>query len=173
MDIQMRIGGEMAERPASILRLDMHVHSTCSHDSVVPVESIVRAWRRSGVLSLVCDHDTIVGSQRVMAAIRALSPDIPWMLAEEITSDCGEIIGLFLSEEIPPGRSPDETLDLIKDQGGLSLIPHPFCRYRTKALHYRALESLLSRIDIIEGFNARTVADADNERALDFAKRHQ
>ncbi|MDD1671455.1 MAG: PHP domain-containing protein [Methanomicrobiales archaeon] len=170
MSIQMKLAGEGEDAQASSLRLDMHVHSAFSRDSVVPVRSIVRTWRRAGVLSLVCDHNTIKGSRRIMDAIRTLNPEVPELLAEEITTTSGEIVGLFLNEEIPPGLSADETLDLIQNQGGLSLVPHPFCRYRSQALHHHALESLIEKIDIIEGFNARNVVDADNERASVFAR---
>ena len=50
-------------------------------------------------------------------------PDLPLVFAEEIATREGEIIGLFLTEEIPPGLPAAETLDLIHGQGGLTLDP--------------------------------------------------
>lgn len=145
----MKLGGE-GDTNISSIRFDMQVHSASSHDSVNPIGGIVRAWRRAGVLSLVGDHDAIDGSQRVIDTIRALNPEVPELFAEEISTMSGEIIGLFLNEEIPAGLSADETLDRILDQDGLSLIPHPFCRYRSRVLLCHTLESLKKKVDIIE-----------------------
>jgi predicted metal-dependent phosphoesterase TrpH len=140
----------------------MHVHSSYSRDSIIPVKTIFQTWMRTGIIPLVCDHDTLEGSIRVMRAIHAEDPDIPLLLAEEVTSRDGEIIGLFLTEEIPPGLSAAETLDLIHGQGGLSLVPHPFCNYRGQVLRAGPRNALVDGIDLVEGHNARThTADED------------
>ncbi len=107
-----------------------------------------------------------------MRALHSLDPDLPEVLAEEITTDSGELIGLFLSEEIPAGLSAPETADRIHDQGGLILVPHPFCKYRSRALRGDIREELIGKIDLIEAFNARNVADGDNERAFAYAALH-
>jgi predicted metal-dependent phosphoesterase TrpH len=152
-----------------LLRIDMHVHSSYSRDSVIPAKTIFRCWRKTGIIPLVCDHDTLEGSNRVMRAIHAEDPDLPLLLAEEITTREGEIIGLFLTEEIPPGLPAAETLDLIHGQGGLSLVPHPFCSYRGKVLLPRARNALANRIDLIEGHNARNHSDSEDRLAVVFA----
>jgi predicted metal-dependent phosphoesterase TrpH len=151
------------------VRIDMHVHSQYSRDSIIPIETLLRVWERSGIVPIVCDHDTITGSQRAIGTLRAYQPEIPLLYAEEISTAEGEIIGIFLTEEIPPGLSAAETLDCIHDQNGLSLVPHPFCHYRSKALKREVMDDLISRIDIIEGYNARVLSDADNEMAVAYA----
>ena len=40
------------------------------------------------------------------------------------------MIGLFLKEAIKPGLSAHEALRQIKEQGGLSLMPHPLRHVR-------------------------------------------
>jgi predicted metal-dependent phosphoesterase TrpH len=152
-----------------LLRIDMHVHSSYSRDSVIPVRTIFQHWKKTGIVPLVCDHDTLQGSNRVMRAIHAEDPDLPLLLAEEITTREGEIIGLFLTEEIPPGLSAAETLDLIHGQDGLSLVPHPFCNHRGSVLSPVARNALADRIDLIEGHNARNLSDADDRLAVVFA----
>jgi predicted metal-dependent phosphoesterase TrpH len=107
----------------------MHIHSHYSLDSAIPVTAIVKCFRRTGILPLVCDHNSITGAEKVFGEICAADPAIPRILAEEIMTADGEIIGLFLTEEIPPFLSADETLDRIHDQGALSIVPHPFCSY--------------------------------------------
>jgi predicted metal-dependent phosphoesterase TrpH len=156
-------------RESNHLRIDMHVHSQYSRDSIIPIETLLRVWERSGIIPIVCDHDSIAGSQRAIGEIRAYQPEVPLLYAEEISTADGEIIGIFLNEEIPPGLSAAETLDCIHDQNGLSIIPHPFCHYRSKALKREVMDDLISRIDIIEGHNARVLSDTDNERAVAYA----
>jgi len=90
---------------------------------------------------------------------------------EEIKSSQGEIIGLFLHQEIPPGLSAAETAARIRDQGGLVYIPHPFA-WRASRLKRRALEAILPSIDAVEVFNARNLFRAPNHRAEAFARRH-
>jgi predicted metal-dependent phosphoesterase TrpH len=150
-------------------RLDMHVHSHYSGDSIILPEQILDAWRRTGILSLVTDHDTLQGSRRMAEGLRPLLPGWPSLLAMEITTKEGEITGLFLNEEVSPGLSAVETVDQIHGQGGLVLVPHPFDHYRSRVLRRSALEDLVDRIDILEGYNGRNFFPADNDEAVRFA----
>jgi predicted metal-dependent phosphoesterase TrpH len=152
-----------------LLRFDMHVHSSYSVDSVNSPKDLFRSWRKTGIIPLVCDHDTLEGSLHVMRAIHAEDPEVPVVLAEEVTTREGEIIGLFLTGEIPPGLPARETLDLIHGQGGLSLIPHPFCSHRVSVLQARARNALVDGIDLVEGHNARNRSDGDDRLAVLFA----
>jgi hypothetical protein len=151
------------------LRIDMHVHSSYSVDAVNSPGDLFRSWKKTGIIPLVCDHDTLEGSLHVMRAIHAGDPDIPLVLAEEVTTREGEVIGLFLSEEIPPGLPAAETIDLIHGQGGLSLLPHPFCSHRGSVLAAKARNALVDRIDLVEGHNARNRSDEDDRLAVLFA----
>jgi hypothetical protein len=95
----------------------------------------------------------------------------PVIVGDKIRTREGEIMGLFLSDEIPPRLSPEETITRIKSQGGLLCIPHPFDRFRHhSALRQNALNRLLPYIDIIEVFNSRTILLRDNAKAYDFAQ---
>lgn len=152
------------------IRIDMHVHSRYSPDSAVDPERIVSSWERSGILPVVCDHNTTMGSERVSRAIAERDPDIPGILAEEISTEDGEIIGVFLTEEIPAGLPAAETLDIIRDQGAVSIVPHPFCTYRSSAIRTATLREIAGRIDIVEGYNGRMLRDDENVRARVFAR---
>ena len=93
------------------------------------------------------------------------------IVGEEILTSDGEIIGLFLTEEIPPYLSPEETVARIKVQNGLVCIPHPCDRLRPPfLLHHDALERIMPDIDLIEVFNARTLLSRDSARALQLAQ---
>lgn len=152
------------------LMFDMHLHSVYSNDSIIDIRTILKSWKNTGILPLVCDHDSIKGSQKVYEAIRKRDPDIPQIWAEEILTAEGEIIGAFLNEEIPPGLTAEETLDIIDDQGAISIVPHPFCTYRPTAIDRDVLGTIAERTDIIEGYNARTPDAGENSRGISFAE---
>ncbi|NTU99570.1 MAG: PHP domain-containing protein [Methanoregulaceae archaeon] len=156
-----------------VLKFDMHIHTWFSPDSAIDPASVIRLWEKKRILPLVCDHNSIAGSEAVFGGISKISPDIPVILAEEISTSEGEIIGLFLNEEIPCSLSAAETLDRVRDQGGLSLVPHPFCSYRSSAIRRDTLEEVIGRVDIIEGYNARVLSDDENLMARDFAAEHK
>lgn len=155
-------------------KFDMHVHSTYSGDSEICCADIAKSYRQTGVLPLVCDHNRTAGSEVVYHELRAEDTELPLIVAEEIMTAEGEIIGLFLSEMVPPYLSAAETLDIIREQGALSIVPHPFCSFRsTSALWEGTLREVAGRVDIIEGFNARTIRERDNLRAREFAAEHK
>jgi predicted metal-dependent phosphoesterase TrpH len=155
-----------------LLKFDMHLHSWYSSDSVIDPGLIIRLWKKKHILPLVCDHNTLAGSKVVFEEITRMSPEIPVILAEEIMTREGEIVGLFLDEEIPTSLSAEETLDRIREQGALSLVPHPFCSYRSSAIQWDTLREIVDRVDIIEGYNARVLADEENRMARAFATEH-
>jgi predicted metal-dependent phosphoesterase TrpH len=153
------------------MMFDMHLHSIYSGDSSIPVKTIVQSFKRTGILSLVCDHNSITGSKLVNNILCKSDPNFPRILAEEIMTADGEIIGLFLQEEIMPYRSAEETLDEIRDQGALSIVPHPFCTYRSSVLRKNVMDRIIDRIDIIEGYNGRMLDDWENAMARGYAQR--
>ena len=91
---------------------------------------------------------------------------------EEVkTDDQGEVIGLFLSEEIPRGMSFAETVAAIREQDGVVYLPHPFDRMH--AIPFPAtLHRHLHEIDVLEVYNARLLFEAYNDEALRFARKY-
>jgi len=150
---------------ARLIRADLHSHTFYSPDSITSPQRLVRECQRRGIDCLaVTEHNTIKGA----LAVQEIAP-FPVIVGEEIRSSQGEILGLFLSEEVPPGLPPEETVRRITEQGGLVGIPHPFDRFRS-ALDYEAMRRLAPRIHFIEVFNARTTFPGDNGRALRYAR---
>ena len=151
----------------SKLKVDMHTHSEYSPDSRTPLASQAAAIKAAG-LHVVCatDHNTIEGALR----LRELADGFRVIVGEEVSSQDGEIIGLFLDKPVPRGLSAEETIARIHDQGGLVSIPHPFSRNRRFHLRRSALERVWEDIDCIEVFNAREAFTQDNIRAAAFAK---
>lgn len=54
-------------------------------------------------------------------------------------TESGEIIGLFLQEEIPAGLSCKETIARIRQQNGVVYVPHPYDKKREKTVLKRSL----------------------------------
>ena len=151
-----------------MLKTDLHMHTHFSHDSGAPSRSIVERCIKTGVNCIaVTDHNSLKGAQ----AVKALAP-FAVILAEEIKTIHGEITGLFLSEEVPPGLTPWETVRRIKDQEGLVSLPHPFDRLGRSPLRSSYIQELLPYIDMVEAFNARTTLGRDNAKAHRLAVEH-
>lgn len=154
--------------PGSV-RIDLHVHTRHSHDSAAPVDSVLQRCRDGGLgLVAITDHDNIRGGLEA----RERAAGFPVIVGEEIKSAKGDIIGLFLEKQIPPKRPPAETVMLIKEQGGLVGIPHPFDRLRPTAMGIKALMEILPWVDFLEGYNSHTLLSRDNRRGEEFAAMH-
>ena len=152
-----------------MLKVDLHMHTHFSPDSLARPESIVARCLKRGLNCIaVTDHNTIRGAVEVSR----IAP-FPVIVGEEIRSSDGDIIGLFLEKEVPRGLSPLDTVELIKDQGGLVMVPHPFDRFRSSAIKYDALQQILPHVDVLEVFNAHNILMRDNHRAVGFGRDHQ
>jgi predicted metal-dependent phosphoesterase TrpH len=151
-----------------LLKADLHTHTHFSPDALTSPEKYVRTCLKRGINCVaVTDHDAIAGA----LAVHKLAP-FKVIIGEEVESRDGEIIGLFLQEKVTGGLSAEETVERIKEQGGLVCVPHPFDRFRGERLAEAALMRILPQVDIIEAFNARTTRRGDNERAARFAEEH-
>jgi predicted metal-dependent phosphoesterase TrpH len=130
--------------------------------------AVITAAERAGLDGLaVLDHNSIEGA----VALAKMAP-FQVIVGEEIYTPDGEIAGLFLQERIPPGQSLPQTVDCIREQGGLVYVPHPFDKYRGSAIGEQALVSVCERVDVLEVLNARVLVAADNCRAAEFAAAH-
>jgi predicted metal-dependent phosphoesterase TrpH len=153
-----------------LLKADLHVHTCYSKDSTSSLEGIVKHCLDVGINCLaVTDHDTISGALEM----KRIAP-FKIIIGEEVLTTGGEIIGLFLKEELPPQLTPEETVGRIKAQGGLVCIPHPFDRFRPHSrLRRDALEKIMPDVDLIEVYNSRTFLQRDSLRALQLAQSHR
>jgi predicted metal-dependent phosphoesterase TrpH len=118
----------------------------------------------------VTDHNAIGGAHE--AAALAEGRGLIVIPGEEVKTDAqGEVIGLFLEDEIPRGLSFSDTIAAIRSQGGLVYLPHPFDR-----LHAVPDAATIHRhqadIDVFEVYNARLLFDAYNDEAVRFAAKY-
>jgi predicted metal-dependent phosphoesterase TrpH/glycosyltransferase involved in cell wall biosynthesis len=150
---------------------DLHMHTSRSHDCAVEVDDLLDHAQAEGLGAIaVTDHNVFAGAQEAVELARGRALTV--IPGEEIKTDGqGEVIGLFLEREIPPGLSFSETVAAIKEQGGLVYLPHPFDR-----LHAipdpATLHRHLGEIDVFEVYNARLLFEAYNDEALRFARKY-
>ncbi|MCD6519760.1 MAG: PHP domain-containing protein [Anaerolineae bacterium] len=150
------------------MKVDLHIHTRFSNDSLTTLEDVLRWARRRGLDALaITDHNTIEGALRL-----AQRSPIPIIIGEEIRTRQGELIGLFLQEPIPPNLSLRETAELIHKQGGIVYVPHPLDRVRHSAVGREALLRIISQVDAIEVLNARVTFPLDNQLARELAQRY-
>ena len=153
------------------ITVDLHMHTDWSNDCTTPVADLVDHAEEIGLGGIaVTDHNAFGGA--LEAVELASGRDLIVIPGEEVKTDGqGEVIGLFLEEEVPRGLSFAETLETIREQGGLVYLPHPFDR-----LHSRpdpaTLHRHLAEIDVFEVFNARLLRDTFNDEALRFARKY-
>jgi predicted metal-dependent phosphoesterase TrpH len=106
------------------------------------------------------------------AAALAEDRDLIVIPGEEVKTDGqGEVIGLFLEEEIPRGMSFVDTIAAIREQEGLVYLPHPFDRMHAIP-DPATLHRHLADIDVLEVYNARLLFEAYNDEALRFARKY-
>jgi predicted metal-dependent phosphoesterase TrpH len=159
----------MAER--DWIAADLHLHTSWSHDCAIDVDDLLDHAEAHGLGAIaVTDHNVFGGA--LEAAERARGRRLIVIPGEEVkTADQGEVIGLFLREEIPRGMSFGETIEAIRTQGGLVYVPHPFDRLHAIPAP-EILHRHLAEIDVLEVYNARLLFEAYNEEALRFARKY-
>ena len=154
------------------ITIDLHLHTDWSHDCSIPASDLVEHAEEIGLGGIaVTDHNVFGGALEAVELARGR--DLVVIPGEEVKTDHqGEVIGLFLEEEIPRGLSFEDTIAAIREQGGLVYLPHPFDR-----LHAipdpATVHRHLAEIDVLEVYNARLLRDSFNDEALRFARKYR
>ncbi len=106
-------------------KADLHIHSNHS-DGLARIPEIMEYVQERTDLSVIAitDHNTIEGA-RFAKSLEEMY-DFEVIVGEEISSQSGHIIGLFLERPIRAGLTAKETIARINDQDGIAIIPHPF-----------------------------------------------
>ena len=149
--------------------LEFHCHTNASKDSLTSPRDLVDTCRRKGIdRVVVTDHNTIAGAR----AAQALDPELV-VVGEEIMTTQGEILAAFVSEEIPRGLTPRETIRRLQDQGAFISVSHPFDRWRRGGWREENLLAILPQVDAIEVYNSRCMLPRFNREARRFAEKHK
>jgi predicted metal-dependent phosphoesterase TrpH len=157
----LEANGQRGESAQRLGRADLHLHTNLGDGTASPTRVLSEARRRGLDVIAVTDHDHLEGAKRVadlLAREREQQPELPLLeliWGCEVTTRDGHFIGLFLREPVRMLRRPEETIEAIKSQGGLCIVPHPLGRL-VPSLSRRKIEELLLRgypLDGIELYN--------------------
>lgn len=130
------------------MKFDLHVHSKYSKDSLLKPETILKVAKKKGLAGVaITDHNTIKGG--LITQKMNVDENLTVIVGSEIKTEYGDIIGLFLQNEIT-SREFDGVVNEIKNQDGLVVLAHPF----RNILNYP--DSIFKKIDLIEIFNSRS-----------------
>jgi predicted metal-dependent phosphoesterase TrpH len=149
------------------MKYDLHTHSRYSSDGFLDPKKMVKTALKKGLSGIaITDHNTIKGG---LKAKKYETKDFQVIVGSEITTERGEVIGLFLSEEIRSETFID-IVNEIRAQNGVVVIPHPFDGVRSTAVHPDKKD--IKFIDHLEVFNSRCILHSYNEEAAKFASAH-
>ena len=150
-----------------MLKYDLHMHSRYSPDGTLGAADIARIARKRGLDGIaITDHDTIRGG---MDLVKLKPEGLDVICGCEVATDRGDVIGLFLTEEIK-SRDHAAVIEEIHAQGGVAIVPHPFDSLRGSAFWLNDSDARL--IDAVEVVNARCVFRRSNAAADRYADRY-
>lgn len=140
------------------LRADLHIHSKYSFDSKSSIKGIIKRARKNNLdIIAITDHEEFAGAKLA----EKLSKDIIVIKGEEIDTEYGDIIGLFLKKKIKTQKFL-EVIREIRRQNGIIVIPHP-------AMNHILSDKVIDKVDLIEVFNSR-IGEASNKMAKRLAQ---
>ncbi|MCQ2085279.1 MAG: PHP domain-containing protein, partial [archaeon] len=142
-------------------KADTHIHTDYSGynsklgplrfpESVIDPEVQVDLARKNG-MSVLCitDHNEVAGGFRAQKYAKQFD-DIDIIVGDEVMTDNGEVIGLWLTEKPKKFLSPEETVDIIHEQGGIAIAPHPFSVH-VDGMQEKILELPIEGFEVING----------------------
>ncbi len=151
-----------------IIKADFHTHTCYSKDSLLSPHSLISAARKHGFDRIaITDHNSIQGALEA----QRLDPHLI-IIGEEIKTLEGEILAIFVKEEVPANLPPLEAIRILKAQGAFISLSHPFDTCRS-GWSLQTLEIITPLLDAIEIFNARCLQDKFNQQAEEFARLHR
>ncbi len=153
---------------------ELHSHTKYSPDSLAEPLQLLKVSEKKGIgLLAITDHNEFAGAIETKRLARETRSPVRIILGEEIKTEIGEVIGLFMSEKIQKNLSLEETLDLLAEQGAIISVPHPFDSLRKHLPMHSLSKSQISMLHAIEVLNARVTFYDDNLSATRFARSHR
>ncbi len=151
-----------------MLKADLHIHTRYSMDSSSALEAIISRCLQLGINCIaIADHGTVSGALKM----KALAP-FTVIVAEEVLTPHGEIMGMFLKETVPSDQPVEQVIAQIRAQGGLVCIPHLFDTIRGSTLDSKTVAEIIEQIDAVEAFNSRSPLLNISAKARAFAEKH-
>jgi predicted metal-dependent phosphoesterase TrpH len=150
-------------------KVDLHTHSIASPDGGLKLSDYRRMLARGKLDAVaITDHSTISFAQVAQAKLG----EKVIIVGEEITTQQGEIIGLYLEEAVPAGLTLEEAIAAVRAQNGLVYVPHPFETVR-QGIQKEDLDKIAQAVDIVEIYNGRAVFQNRSKSAAAWTEEHK
>ncbi len=151
------------------MKIDLHCHTLYSYDAASSPERMIKQAIEMGLDGVaITDHENTKGWKETLEIGKKMNFIV--VLGEEIKTNKGDVLGLFMKEQIDGyKKDPRWVMEEIKKQGGLVIIPHPFHgseEFKDDITKY------LDLIDGIEVFNGRKPSSSPDKKAYEFAQKH-
>lgn len=141
-----------------MIKIDLHNHSTNS-DGVSSVNEIAREITKKGLQGFaLTDHDTIKGHNELRDIKNLIT-----IKGIEISTAKGHLTALGIQEDIPALLTVEETLEKIKEQGGVAVAVHPFDLDSRGIMHFKKYK--FNAVEVLNGL-------CFDKTANSFAKKH-
>lgn len=143
-------------------RADMHIHSIASDGTASASEILEYVESRTDLdVIAIADHERIEAAVECQRLARERGSRLGVVVAEEVTTRSGHLLGLFLQARVERNQRLEITVAEIHEQGGLAIVPHPFSAFTLgmrKHAIVRVHHSLdpLVYWDALEGYNPST-----------------
>ena len=130
------------------LKIDLHVHTIYSVDSLIAPEEVAYYARKRGLNGVaVTDHDRLDSAVRMSKEKEFLI--LPGM---EINSSDGHILALNIRNPVAKGLTAEETVDRIHNAGGIAIACHPAAMFKGSLGNHTT-----SMFDAVEVINSSAV----------------
>ncbi len=146
------------------IKIDPHVHSDGSYDAYDPVDMLLEQAADIGLDGIVItDHDTI--EESLKAAKMAPEYGLIGIPGVEVSSRHGHVLAIGVEEMPAVGAPLGETVQEIRELGGVAIVAHPF-----QFTRHGARKKHITDGDAIEVYNSWLFTGYRNRRAMTFAK---
>ncbi len=161
-------------RISEYMNVELHCHTFYSRgtkirfDGVDSPKAVLAAARARGIGAIaITDHNVIEGWQYARRHKLDEKTGVLVVPAEEVSTADGHMIALGITERVPPGLGVEETIDIVHDQGGLTIGVHPF-DIKGDGMKNKAL-----LCDLVEIFNAINIDRHSNNKIARLAQLHK
>jgi predicted metal-dependent phosphoesterase TrpH len=147
--------GVILASPNGFSRADIHMHTNLGDGWASPARLVEEATRRGLPLIAITDHDHVEGAKRVQDLIYQQNSSLQMITGVEVSTRHGHLLGLFVMKAPKAMRAVEESIEDIKEQGGLVIVPHPLGKL-VPSLSRAKIDELLEKgyeIDGIEMYN--------------------
>ncbi len=151
----------MSDETRTMIRIDPHVHTLAS-DGIDDVELMIKAAIVRGLDAVgIADHERMDAAAAGKAIAEGHGWPIEVIVAEEVSTRGGHLLGLYMHKRIRPWHSLKDSIAMVHEQGGLAILAHPLPPYPLCASE-RSIRKLMDEPDPIfhpdgmEGFNPTT-----------------